>query len=504
MAGVKGLMKDTAIYGVSSIIGRFLNWLLVPLYTIMFPVADYGVVTLVYSVVALALVILTYGLETGFFRFANHERWKDPLEVYSTCLISLAVTSTAFVALVAAFIRPATHWLECDGHPSFVLMMAVCVALDAFLAIPFSYLRFAKRPLRFATIRLVNIAVNIGLNLFFILLCPWLMKHAPATVGWFYRPDFGIGYIFLANLIASVVNLVMMTPELRGFVWKFNSRLWREILAYSAPLLVLGVAGIMNQTIDKIMFPSLVADPADAMYQLGIYGANYKIAVVLLVFLQAFRFAYEPFIFARSKDAGEGKFQAYRDAMKYFVAFALLIYLGVMFYLDFVRYLISPRYFSGLAVVPVVMMGELFFGIFFNLSVWYKLTDRTVYGMWFSLVGLAVTVVLNVLLVPRIGYMGCAIGCLGSYGTMMLASYFIGNKKYPIGYPTGRILSYFAVAAVLYVAGVQGVNAIGTHTVLKCAIRLVLLGLFVAYFVRIEGITLQSLAGPLASRLHRR
>ncbi len=348
MAGVKGLMKDTAIYGLSSIIGRFLNWMLVPLYTIMFPVEEYGVVTLVYSVVALAMVILVYGLETGFFRFANHERWKDPMEVYSTCLISLAASSTLFVVLVAAFLKPVTHWMECDGHPSYVLMMAVCVAIDAFLAVPFSYLRYARRPLRFATIRLVNIGVNIGLNLFFILLCPWLLEHAPSTVDWFYRADFGIGYIFLANLIASGVNFVMMIPELRGFRWRFNKVLWREILTYSSPLLVLGVAGIMNQTIDKILFPSLVSDQADAMYQLGIYGANYKVAVILLVFLQAFRFAYEPFIFSRSKEAGEGKFQAYRDAMKYFVAFALLIYLGVMFYLDFVRYLISPRYFSGL------------------------------------------------------------------------------------------------------------------------------------------------------------
>lgn len=504
MAGVKSLMKDTAVYGVSSIIGRFLNWMLVPLYTIMFPVAEYGVVTLVYSVVALAMVILTYGLETGFFRFANHERWTDPMEVYSTCLISLAVSSTAFVVLTGCFIHPVTHWLECDGHPSYAMMMAVCVALDAFLALPFSYLRYARRPFRFATIRLVNIGVNIGLNLFFILLCPWLLEHVPATVGWFYRPDFGIGYIFLANLIASVVNLLMMIPELRGFPWRFNKVLWREIMIYSAPLLVLGVAGIMNQTIDKIMFPSLVADPDDAMFQLGIYGANYKIAVVLLVFLQAFRFAYEPFIFSRSKEAGEGKFQAYRDTMKYFVAFALFIYLGVMFYLDFIRYFISPRYFSGLAVVPVVMMGELFFGIFFNLSVWYKLTDRTIYGAWFSLGGLAVTIVINVVLVPVIGYMGCAIGALCSYGTMMVASYLIGRRKYPIGYPVGRIISYFAAAAVLYVAGVQGVGAIGAHTAVKCLLRAVLLGVFVVFFIRVEHISVKALLAPVLSRLHRR
>ncbi|MDE6098988.1 MAG: oligosaccharide flippase family protein [Muribaculaceae bacterium] len=195
MAGIKSLAKDTAIYGMSSIIGRFLNWCLVPLYTITFPVAEYGVVTYVYSVVALAMIILTYGMETGFFRFANHERWNNPMQVYSTALTSLAVTSSLFVMLVLAALKPVTHWMQCDGHSDYVVMMAVCVAIDAFLALPFSYLRYKKRPLRFAAIRLVNIGINIGLNLFFILLCPWLMRVSPGTVDWFYSPDFGIGYI---------------------------------------------------------------------------------------------------------------------------------------------------------------------------------------------------------------------------------------------------------------------------------------------------------------------
>ena len=230
MAGIKSLAKDTAIYGISSIVGRFLNWLLVPLYTMTFTTAEYGVVTYVYSVVAVVLLILIYGMETGFFRFANHDRWKDPMEVYSTALISLATTSTAFVILVASFLGPVTRWMECAGHESYVMMMAVCVALDAFLALPFSYLRYRKRPYRFAFIRLVNIGVNIGLNLFFILLCPWLMEHAPATVSWFYRPDFGIGYIFLANLLASCVNFFMMIPELRGFPWKFNTALFLSLI----------------------------------------------------------------------------------------------------------------------------------------------------------------------------------------------------------------------------------------------------------------------------------
>lgn len=492
MAGIKSLAKDTAIYGVSSIIGRFLNWCLVPLYTFTFAQAEYGVVTFVYAVVALALIILTYGMETGFFRFANHERWKDPMEVYSTTLISLAASSTLFVALVWIFLGPASRAMECAGHPEYVMIMAVCVAIDAFLAIPFSYLRYRKRPLRFATLRLVNIGLNIGLNLFFILLCPRvLMVHWPEATLRFYNPDFGIGYIFLANLIASAVNLVMMIPELRGFKWRFNRRLLAEMLRYSAPLLVLGVAGIMNQTIDKLLYPTLAAGRGDALEGLGIYGANYKIAIVMVMFIQAFRFAYEPFIFARNKEDGAGKYQAYRDAMKYFVIFGLMLFMVVMFYLDFLRYFISPRYFSGLKVVPIVMMAELFFGIFFNLSLWYKLTDRTVWGAYFSLAGLAVTVVLNVLLVPVMGYMGCAWAALCSYGFMMVASYFVGKAKHPIGYETGRILSYFAIAAVLYMAGMY---CLTPWPVANYIIRFILLVVFGVIVLRRENI-------PMPARL---
>lgn len=480
-------MKDTAIYGVSSIIGRFLNWCLVPLYTIMFAVEAYGVVTYVYSVVALALIILTYGMETGFFRFANHERWKDPMQVYSTALISLAVTSSVFILAVWAFLDPVTHWMECDGHPSYVMVMTVCVAVDAFTAIPFSYLRYRKRPIRFAFLRLVNIGINIGLNLFFILACPWLYKHCPGWVSWFYDPGYGIGYIFLANLIASLTTLLMLVPELRGFAWRFCSKLWREMLRYSAPLLVLGVAGVMNQTIDKILYPTL-ARGNDALEGLGIYGANYKIAIVMVMFIQAFRFAYEPFIFAQNKEGGEGKLKAYRDAMKYFVIFALVIFLGVMFYLDIVKYFISPRYFSGLKVVPLIMLAELMFGIFFNLSLWYKLTDKTMWGMWFSLLGLAVTVGLNVLLVPRMGYMGCAWAAVACYGTMMLTSYFVGRAKHPIGYETGRILGYVAIAAVLYVAGLYVM--VTPWAPLNYAIRAVLIAMFVALVVKREKVRL--------------
>lgn len=494
MAGIKSLAKDTAIYGMSSIVGRFLNWCLVPLYTLTFAASEYGIVTLIYAVVALALCVLTYGMETGFFRFANHERWSDPMEVYSTCLISLATTSLLFIGAVWICLGDAAAAMQCADHPEYVMMMAVCVALDAFMAIPFGYLRYRKRPMRFALLRLVNIGLNIGLNLFFILLCPQvLMVYCPEFTLTFYDPEFGIGYIFLSNLIASAVNLLMMYPELHGFRWRFNGKLWREMLRYSAPLLVLGVAGIMNQTIDKLLYPTLAAGRGDVLDGLGIYGANYKIAIVMVVFIQAFRFAYEPFIFARSKDAGDEKYQAYRDAMKYFVIFALILFLGVMYYMDFLKYFISPRYFSGLKVVPVVMMAELFFGIFFNLSLWYKLTDRTIWGMWFSIMGLCITVILNVILVPQIGYLGCAWAAFCSYGTMMVVSYYVGKRKHPIGYETGRILSYVGIAAVLYVVGIYCPTPWDTVNYL---IRAALLALFVLIVIRRESI-------PLPGKLQR-
>lgn len=442
-------MKDTAIYGVSSIVGRFLNWCLVPMYTYLFPTEQYGIVTNIYAYVALVLIILLYGMETGFFRFANHERWDNPMVVYSTTLISVGTSSTLFMILACLFSPHIADALNCGAHPSYIWMMAIAVGLDAYSSIPFSYLRYKKRPIRFATLKFVNIGLNIGLNLFFLILCPWLWKTAPGLISWFYDPGFGIGYIFLANLISSAVILLLLMPEL-NVTYRFDSRLWREMLHYSFPLLILGVAGIMNQTIDKILLPFLVDDPVSASQQLGIYGANYKIAIVMVMFIQAFRFAYEPFIFDKNKERGADKRQAYADAMKFFVIFGLFIFLGVMFYLDLLKYFISPRYFSGLKVVPIVMAAEFFFGIFFNLSLWYKLTDKTIWGTWFSLGGLAVTLAINIIFVPHFGYMACAWAAFCCYGLMMTASYLIGQKKYPINYNLPRLSLYILCAAALY------------------------------------------------------
>ena len=439
MAGIKSLAKDTAIYGLSSIIGRFLNWLLVPIYTMKLTEAQYGVVTNLYAYVALTLIVLTYGMETGFFRFVNREDCKVPMRVYSTVLISLASTSALFIGLVFLFLGPLSRALDCAAHPQYIWMLAVTVAIDAFTAIPFCYLRYKKRPVRFAVYKCLSIALNIGLNLIFFFLM--------------YNPEIAEGYIFMANLIASVILLPLLWRELTGFKWQFDGQLLRKMLNYSWPLLILGIAGNMNQNLDKILFPFLTAGQPDSMAQLGIYGACCKVALVMMMFTQAYRFAYEPFIFAKNREQGGDKLQAYSDAMKFFVIFGMVIFLAVMFYMPLLRNFISESFRSGLRVVPIVMIADLFFGVFFNLSLWYKLTDKTIWGTWFSLAGLVVTVALNVIFVPTYGYMACAWAAFCCYGVMMLASYFVGLRKHPLRYPVKRMGAYFFGALALWGLG---------------------------------------------------
>lgn len=489
MGSVKSLAKDTAIYGVSSILGRFLNWLLVPLYTNIFPTAEYGIVTYVYSVVALVLVILTCGMETGYFRFANDDRFVNSRIVYSTSLIWIGSLCAVFLALVFLFLQPVTAWMECGGHSSFVALMAVCVAVDAFTAVPFALLRQQHRALKFASLKIIGIAVNISLNLFFILACPLLAEHAPATVSWFYDPSFGIGYIFLANLISSLVMLPLLVPELTGFPWRFDRRLFAEMFRYAWPLLVLGFAGIMNQNLDKILLPHLISDPAVRMSVTGVYGACFKLGVVMVVFLQAFRFAYEPFIFDRSRDEGDDRRRSLAVVMKWFIAFAMMIFLAVMVYMPILQLLIGARYRSGIGIVPVIILGELFYGISSNLSVWYKKTDRTHWGMWLTLIGLAVVVSLNIILVPRIGYYGAAWASFACYATMMILSYLLGRKYYPVDYPLGRIFTYVALSLALW--GVM-ILVSGENKWVNMGVGTLLIAVYLFAVLRIEHISLRS------------
>ena len=456
---IKSLAKDTAVYGLSSIVGRFLNWCLVPLYVYLFPTEEYGIVTYLYGVTAVMLVILNYGMETGFFRFANKE--DDPEKVYTTSLISVGSTSLAFLILLTVFIRPISVGLKLPQQSLFVWLIGATVAVDAFCNLPFAYLRYKNKSWRFAGIKLINVALNIGLNLFFLLVCPEIAKTNPGLISWVYEAEggkaFGIGWIFVANIISSYVILILLMPQIIGRIWRFSWALLKQMLSYSWPLLILAIAGMLSQNMGQLIIPYLISDEEAARSMIGIYGANMKIAIVMVMFTQAFRYAYEPFIFSQAKKAGESSGQMYADAMKYFIIFGWLIFLGVMFYLPFVKYFISPSYWEGLQVVPVMMLAEICFGVFFNLSLWYKLTDRTRWGMYLSIICFAIMLGLNLWLVTYIGvpngYMGSAWAALIGYFAVMVLSYFLGRKYYPLPYEIKRISAYTLLAGIFYAAG---------------------------------------------------
>ena len=464
MAGLKSLAKETAIYGVSSIVGRFLNYLLVPVYTIALPASSggYGVVTNIYAWVALMLVLLTCGMETGFFRFANKGQ-DDPMRVYSTTLLSVSFGSVIFVALGLLFLEPIAGWLEYGEHPWYIGMMMIVVAMDAIQSIPFAYLRYKKRPIKFAALKLLFIFLNTALNLFYYV----VLKGND------------VGYAFLFNLICTSVVMLCMIPELRGFTYVLDRELLKRMLRYSLPLVILGVAGILNQVADKIIFPFVYPDEAEATIQLGIYGAASKIAMIMAMFTQAFRFAYEPFVFGKSKEKDSR--EMYAQAMKFFIIFTLLAFLAVMFYLDILRHIIGRDYWDGLRVVPIVMAAEIFMGIYFNLSFWYKLIDETRWGAYFSLTGCTILILMNVFLIPKYGYIACAWAGFTGYGVAMLLSYFVGQKKYPIQYDLKAIGMYVLLAAVLYLAA-EYVPIDNIY--LRMAYRTVLLILFIAYVVK--------------------
>lgn len=482
MASLKSLAKDTAIYGMSSIVGRFLNYLLVPLYTAKLSAASggYGVITNVYAYTALLMVILTYGMETTFFRFANKES-ENPHTVYTTTLVSVGFTSLLFIVFVLLFISPIASFMGYADHPSYIWVMAVTVAIDAFQCIPFAYLRYKKRPIKFAALKLLNIFMAIALNVMFFAILPAIYDNTGGTglIATVYDPTVGAGYAFYLNLFCSAFLTLFFWKELVCQKYSFDGKLLRRMFHYSWPILVLGIAGILNQTADKILFP-YVYKGADAHSQLGIYGAASKIAMIMAMITQAFRYAYEPFVFGKSKDKDNR--ETYAKAMKYFIIFTLLAFLVVVGYMDVLRHIIGRDYWEGLRVVPIVMAAEIMMGVYFNLSFWYKLIDKTIWGAYFSGIGCVVLIAVNVVFVPKYGYIACAWAGFAGYATAMTLSYIVGQKKYPIDYPVKDIAVYVIITAALYFC----MSAANSNLPVAVAVAVnTLLGLlFVGYIVK--------------------
>ena len=417
---------------MSSIVGRFLNYLLVPLYTHYMPKdsGDYGISTNVYAYTALILVLLTFGMETTLFRFANDEKYKSDI-VFSTAFATVGSLTAVFLLLVFGFIDPISSALGYAAHPEYLTMMATVVALDAIQALPFSYLRYQKRAIRFASLKLLYIFLNIGLNLVYFV---WLGKTS-------------VFYVFFINLLCTSFITLFFIPDLLRTSWHFDGALLKKMFSYSWPILILGIAGILNQVADKIIFPLVYPDKVEANVQLGVYGSCVKIAMIMALITQAFRYAYEPIVFAKNKDADKTEY--YAAAMKYFLIFTLLAFLCVVGWMPLLQYIIGEDYREGLGVVPIVMVAEIMMGVYFNLSFWYKLIDKTIWGAVFSTIGCVVLLSVNIVFVPFYGYWACAWGGVAGYGTAMVLSYIVGQKKNPIPYPMKDIAIYVLITAFL-------------------------------------------------------
>jgi len=447
---LKKLAGQTAIYGLPTIVGRLLNYFLVPLYTRVFTTGEYGVVTELYAYVAFLMVILTYGMETAFFRFSKKDNAAE--SVYNTSVISLLISSLIFIVFTWVFSSSISSALGYANHTEYIVWFALILGLDALSAVPFARLRELNKARRFAILKSVNIALQIGFNLFFIVLCPWLAKNSGDgfvnnILHLFYNPSVGVGYIFISNLLASAITLLLLLPEIMDIKLHFNKQLWKQMLKYALPIMVWGMAGIINETFDRILLKHLVPAADNPMAQLGIYGACYKVAILMTLFIQTFKFAAEPFFFSHaSRDDAR---QIYADVMKYFVIVCAFIFLGVMMYIDIIIGFVGKDFRVGAPVIPILLMANLCLGVFYNLSIWYKITDKTMYGAYISVFGAIITLVLNFLLVPIMGYMGAAWATLICYFSIMLVSYLLGQKHYHINYDLKKI-GFFTGLAILF------------------------------------------------------
>jgi O-antigen/teichoic acid export membrane protein len=480
MTAIKRLAGQTAIYGVPSVLVRILGYLLVWLYTRVFEPGEYGTVNVFYAYASFLMVVLTYGMETAFFRFNEHE--KDRGKVFSTAMISLIISSALFLILVSSFASDIARWIEYPDHKVYVIWFAWILALDALSAIPFALLRAQNKPSRFAWIKIISVSVNIGFNLFFLLLCPYVLSHfhnglLGRFITFIYRTDWGIEYIFISNLIASTVTLILLFPEISGTRWRIEADLWKKMFFYAFPLLFAGLAGMINETFDRLLLRYLL--PKDiATAQVGIYAACYKISILMTLFIQAYKYAAEPFFFAQAKEK-DAK-EVYAKIMNYFIITVSLIFLITMLYLDdiIMPVLVGKKeYWEGKGVIPVLMMANLFLGVYYNLSIWYKLTGKTSWGAWLSLIGAVITLILNFWWIPLssehliYGYYGSAWATFICYGSMLILSYLIGQKYFPVKYNVAKFVGYLGLSVLLYIVSSvvkpgSSLARIGFHSIL--------------------------------------
>lgn len=451
MSSIKKLASQTFWYGFSNIFGRFLNYLLTPLLTTIFASQKYGDISILFASAAFLNVIYTYGMETSYFRFSNLHPEK---EVYNTGLSTLVITTVLFTAILFIPVQALANYMEIGSHPEYVQWVLLIVALDTLAVMPFSRLRHEGRPRKFAAIKVLNILINIGLVVFFLVYCKG--QHEKGAENFFaliYDPAIDIGYVFIAQLFASGVTLLLLWKEFTSFSFVWNGKLIREMLIYTAPLVIVGFGGMINETIDRFMITSMYPGTSEeARSANGIYSANAKLAIIITLFITAFRMGAEPFFFKQAKE--ENAQRTYARVMKFFVIACCLCFLSVMLFLDIWKYFMGvrkhPEYLEGLKIVPLLMLDKIFLGIYYNLSIWYKLTNKNLMAAYLTVAGAVLTIGINWLLIPRIGYVGCAIASFVCYGFMMTASYILGQKYYPVPYAWKKLLAYIVICFILF------------------------------------------------------
>jgi len=445
---LKQLFGQTAIYGFGTVVPRLLNYLLLtPFFTRVFDLKEYGIITELYAYVVFLMIILTYGMETGFFRFAQTR--KDGKQVFSTSLISIFISSLFFIVLTRIMSLPFSRILGYTENPEYIIWIGIIVGVDAFTAIPFARLRWENRAAKFALIKIAGVVLNIGLNFMFLLLLPSLVDQGSTT--WlvkFYNPEIGVGYVFVSNVASSLFTLVLLSGTIISVKPVFDRKLWVNMIGYSFPLLISGLAGTVNEALDRVLLKHLLQDPDSSLAQLGIYGANYKIAVLMTLFIQMFRYASEPFYFANADKVNARIIFA--QVMKYFVIVSLIIFLGVNLFIDLFKHFIGSAFHEGLHIVPVILFANLLLGIFFNLSIWYKLNNLTKYGAMITIMGALITFLVNWFFIPLYGYNASAWAHVACYGSMVVFSWWLGKKYYPIRYPLKSIGLYIALAGIIY------------------------------------------------------
>jgi len=450
---IKQLFGQTAVYGFGTVVPRLLNYLLLtPFFTRVFGLGEYGIVTELYAYVVFLMIILTYGMETGFFRYAQSHKNKD--DVFSTSVLSLFFTSGVFILMVSLFYDNIASVMGYGEQPEFILWIGLIIGIDAFTSIPFARLRWENKALKFAAIRIASVMVNISLNFAFLYYIPELdtKGNLPAWLNEIYNPDIGVGYVFISNLASSLFSLVLLSGTIFRMNMRFDRKLWVRMLSYSLPLLIAGLAGTVNEALDRVLLKHLLPNTGTALEQLGIYGANYKIAVLMTLFIQMFRYAGEPFYFGQADKTNSRKMFA--DVMKYFIIATLGIFLLVTLYIDVFKHFIGASFHEGLHIVPVVLFANILLGIFFNLSIWYKLNNLTRYGAMITIMGASITFIINWFLIPVFGYIASAWAHVACYGSMVLVSWLLGRKYFRINYPMKQIGFYAILTGIIYVMAV--------------------------------------------------